>query len=143
MDREDPFKDFLDSYFFTAFIILKKSQTFFHSFYYSQKIFPSAAGFYYFQFFWAQILTSEKLIFRQKSRFCLVKHPKKFACGALTTPDSYYSKKKIACGELLLFSNLKKLKIFSPAASYMTLYGNALLNASNLSVDSKQVVSDQ
>ena len=65
--------------------------SFFHIFYYSQKIsnffsqlllvskkFPPAAGFYYFQFFWAHILTSEKLIFRQKSRFCLVKHPKNF-----------------------------------------------------------------
>ena len=65
--------------------------SFFHIFYYSQKIsnffsqlllvsknFPPAAGFYYFQFFWAQNLTSEKSIFIQKSRFCLVKHPKKF-----------------------------------------------------------------
>ena len=49
----------------------------FHSFYYL-KIFAPAAGFYYFQFFWAHILTSEKSIFRQKSRFCLVKHPKNF-----------------------------------------------------------------
>ena len=36
-------------------------------------------------------------------------------------------------------SEAKILKIFSPAASY----DNALLNASNLYVDSKQVVSDQ
>ena len=63
---------------FSHLLLFSKNLELFSQLLLVSKKFPPAAGFYYFQFFWAQNLTSEKLIFRQKSRFCLVKHPKKF-----------------------------------------------------------------
>ena len=77
INNKPPLRIFEIQIFSELLLFSKNLKLFFRAFIIS-KNFPPAAGFYYFQFFWAHILTSEKSIFRQKSRFCLVKHPKNF-----------------------------------------------------------------
>ena len=91
---------------FSHLLLFSKNLGLFSQLLLVSKNFPPAAGFYYFQFFWAQNLTSEKLIFRQKSRFCLVKHPKNFRLRRANNARFLLtSKKNSPAAQFLLFSN--------------------------------------